>query len=430
MREIDNPDTGSRPRLALLHYTAAPVTGGVEAVMASQARLLREAGYDVRVIAGRGKAELIPELDSRHPEIEALKRRVENGTFSAEEFEAMQRRIADQLRPAVEDRDLVIVHNVMTMPFNLPLTAALLDLEIPLLAWTHDVAWTDATHAGFHRPGQPYSLLHEPHPRVSYVTISQARCDELAQAFELSPDNIAIVPNGIDPLEFAGIGPTGRVLLEASEALDADPLVLIPQRITPNKRLELALDVAAKLAKRLPQLHVIVTGPIDPHEGRSLAYAERLVKQRAELGLEENFHFLFEQAKDGFHPVDVQDVAQLYRMSDLVLLTSASEGFGLPLLESALARVPLVCSDIRPFSEIGGGAVYRFPADAPAKDIANLVEIALDEGRTPHRRTILRRYAWPVVLSKVRQAITAACQPVGSRTQVEEAAPVSRPRTP
>jgi hypothetical protein len=59
-----------RARLALLHYTAAPVTGGVEAIMATHARLLREAGHDVRVIAGRGDAELVPEADSRHPEVE------------------------------------------------------------------------------------------------------------------------------------------------------------------------------------------------------------------------------------------------------------------------------------------------------------------------------------------------------------------------
>jgi mannosylglucosylglycerate synthase len=65
-----------KPRLALLHYTAPPVTGGVEWVMAAQARKLREAGYDVRLIAGRGDAEILPELDSRHPDVEDVTERL------------------------------------------------------------------------------------------------------------------------------------------------------------------------------------------------------------------------------------------------------------------------------------------------------------------------------------------------------------------
>src|SRR5215470_14167417 len=74
-------------RLALLHYTAAPVTGGVESVLSAHAHLLREAGHDVRVIAGRGDAELVPEVDSRHPEVEAVSRRLGRGDDGAPEFQ-------------------------------------------------------------------------------------------------------------------------------------------------------------------------------------------------------------------------------------------------------------------------------------------------------------------------------------------------------
>ena len=40
--------------VALLHYTAPPVVGGVEQVLGQHARLLAEAGHAVRVVAGRG----------------------------------------------------------------------------------------------------------------------------------------------------------------------------------------------------------------------------------------------------------------------------------------------------------------------------------------------------------------------------------------
>ena len=65
----------TRSTLAMLHYTAPPIIGGVESVLEAHARLFLQAGFDVTVIAGRG-AELalpqgvrfqrIPELDSLH----------------------------------------------------------------------------------------------------------------------------------------------------------------------------------------------------------------------------------------------------------------------------------------------------------------------------------------------------------------------------
>ena len=50
-----------RPRIAILHYTAPPVVGGVEAVILAHAQILVDAGYPVTVVAGQGEAEALPE---------------------------------------------------------------------------------------------------------------------------------------------------------------------------------------------------------------------------------------------------------------------------------------------------------------------------------------------------------------------------------
>ena len=42
-------------QIALLHYSVPPVIGGVESVLAQQARLMADAGHNVRGIAGRGE---------------------------------------------------------------------------------------------------------------------------------------------------------------------------------------------------------------------------------------------------------------------------------------------------------------------------------------------------------------------------------------
>ena len=157
--------------MALLHYTATPVLGGVEAILESHRQVLSGAGYDVHVVAGRGDAEVVPELDSRHPEVEALTKRLAAGDAAESEFGRLAGVIREKLDAVLDGIDLVIAHNVMTMHFNLPLAAALAGRRV--LAWTHDLAWTNPRYTAFHRDGNPYSLLHEPALGARYTAISE-----------------------------------------------------------------------------------------------------------------------------------------------------------------------------------------------------------------------------------------------------------------
>ena len=404
-----------KPRLALLHYTAPPVTGGVEFVMAAQARKLREAGYDVKVIAGRGQADLLPELDSRHPEVEDVTRRLQAGKTALRQFKALRDSIRNRLRPLLADRDIVIAHNVMTMPFNLPLAAALAELGLPLIAWTHDIAWVQAQYEAFRKPDEwPYDIMQRPQPGVTYVAISRVRQKELARVFGMPSAAIPIVPNGIDPHEFVRVGPRVHRLLEGAGALDADPLLLVPQRVTPAKRLELILDAAAELRRPMPKMKVVVTGPLGAHNLDDRAYAAKLLEHRAQLRLDGVVSFLFEQRWRGSeHAVRLEDVADLYRVSDVVLMLSGAEGFGLPVLEAAVARVPLVCADIPILREVGGDELHTFPTGGDGTAVAAAIRRALESSAVRQRRFILRRYAWHCVLASTERVITGALDTAG-----------------
>jgi glycosyltransferase involved in cell wall biosynthesis len=377
--------------------------------MAAQARKLREADYDVRLIAGRGEAELVPELDSRHPEIADVTRRLQAGKNALRQFKTLRDRIRNKLRPLLSDRDLVIAHNVMTMPFNLPLAAALAQVGVPLVAWTHDIAWLQAQYEAFRRPDEwPYHIMGQPQAGVTYVAISRVRQKELARVFGEQPGQIQVVPNGIDPHEFVRLGSRVHKLLEGAGAVDADPLLLVPQRVTPAKRLELIVDAAAELRRRMPKLKVVVTGPLGPHNLDDQAYASKLLEDRARLRLDEVVSFLFEHRwRDGEHAVRSQDVADLYRVSDVVLMLSGAEGFGLPVLEAAVARVPLVCADIPILREVGGDELYTFPTGGTGGDVAAAVRRALESSTVRQRRFVLRRYAWHCVLARTESVISS-----------------------
>ncbi len=397
-------------RLALVHYTAAPVTGGVESVMAAQAGLLRKAGHDVRVIAGRGKADLVAEVDSRHPDVERLTGLLAGGDAAEQLFESLRRRLCGQLGPILADRDVVIAHNILTMPFNLPLAAALCELGRPVVAWTHDLAWINPRYQAFRRPQWPWSILARPQPGVRYVAISRTRQGEIARVMPLPRRDVPVVPNGVDSSSIWGLSRHTRALSRRARLDGADPLILVPVRITRRKRLELAVEAAGVLRGAYPRLKLVVSGPLGPHDQGNRQYLDELRQQRSDLRLDDTVTFLCEfPGPRGEHPVDVRTVAELYRMADLVLLTSESEGFGLPVLEAALSRAPFVGPDIPVLREIAAGNGWTFPAGSDAQAIADVVSRAMDRKPARLRRRALREYSWPSVMERLEQVIEASC---------------------
>jgi hypothetical protein len=162
----------SIPRIVILHYSAPPVVGGVEAVIWAHAQTFVQAGYPVTVVAGRGAAEalpegvdlvLVPEIDSQHAGIASMSAQLEQGRVPPG-FEAASERLGRTLAPILGQFDNLFVHNVLTKHFNLPLTAALDRLldddEFPhCIAWCHDFSWTSPSSGSKVHPSYPWDLL-------------------------------------------------------------------------------------------------------------------------------------------------------------------------------------------------------------------------------------------------------------------------------
>jgi glycosyltransferase involved in cell wall biosynthesis len=89
-------------------------------------------------------------------------------------------------------------------------------------------------------------------------------------------------------------------------------------------------------------------------------------------------------------------------------MPSESERFGLPILETAMSRLPLVCSDIPVLREIGGHSLYTFPTDAGPSELAQAIRRALRSSPVRRRREVLRKYGWPRVIEKTEAVISAA----------------------
>jgi glycosyltransferase involved in cell wall biosynthesis len=387
-------------RILFVHYTTPAILGGVEQVMAAHAVALRAAGKEVTILAGRGGAAprgvrvvRVAEADSRHPAVERDLAALASGVRRAE-HDALVARLLTKIRPHVERADRVVVHNVMTMPLNLALTTVLASLarEHPerFIAWTHDISYFDGRYAALSREGSPWDLVTRAIPGVRYVTVSEQRAEQLSELTGLARREIEVVTNGIDVGAVLGLAPTGLRLAHRLGLFDADPLLLLPVRLTRRKRIEAAIDATAVLRRRGHAAMLVVTGTAGPHNAANTAYVAELTARAKKV---EGVHLL---AALGVR-LRYGTVVDLYSLSDVLVFPSESEGFGIPMLEAGLHRMPIVCSDIPVLRETGGDDPIYVPPDATGEVIADAVERALD---TPvmRMRARARAHAWPRVL--------------------------------
>ena len=92
-------------------------------------------------------------------------------------------------------------------------------------------------------------------------------------------------------------------------------------------------------------------------------------------------------------------IADLYALADALVLPSQSEGFGIPLLEAALHRLPIVCSDLATLRALAGDAATYVPPDASGEVIADAIERTLGQPG-PRFRSRVRAMAWSRVLTE------------------------------
>jgi len=392
---------GRRPRLAFLHYSCPPVIGGVETVLAAQARLLRARGYAVTVMAGRGRrfnpdvrVVLDPLLSATHPRVRAVHAALDRGDPAP--VQTLADEIGRKLRRRLAGIDLCVVHNVFTLAKNLALTVALHDLARSsrrprLVAWTHDVWEGDAELGGKF----PWNLVRTTAPGVAYVAVTETAKMALVGATGVTAATVRVIPNGIDEDALAASPPAAWAWLDRLRLDARDLVLLMPVRVTRRKNLELAIDVTAELARIGLRPRLLITGPPGPHTPANREYLQFLRSRAAARGIGEAVTFLARRAGR----LTDRMVGSLYQRCDGVLLTSTLEGFGLPPLEAGLFRVPVFCTDIPAFREVAGDEVMYFALDDPPPQIAQRIAAFFDSDRAARlRRHVRTAYLWDAIL--------------------------------
>ena len=183
------------------------------------------------------------------------------------------------------------------------------------------------------------------------VAVSELTRNIVINKYGISPDKVVAVHNAVDF--------SGRENIEVERGVK-DKVVTFLGRITFQKGPEYFIDAAAKVLKRTKNVRFVMAGSGD--------MMNRAIRQVAKLGIAERFHFT------GF--LRGADVQKMFALSDVYIMPSVSEPFGISPLEAMRSNVPSIISYQSGAAEILKYAfkVDFWDVDAMADDIYALLQ--------------------------------------------------------
>ena len=183
------------------------------------------------------------------------------------------------------------------------------------------------------------------------VAVSELTRNIVINKYGISPDKVVAVHNAVDF--------SGRENIKVERGVK-DKVVTFLGRITFQKGPEYFIDAAAKVLKRTRNVRFVMAGSGD--------MMNRAIRQVAKLGIADRFHFT------GF--LRGADVQKMFALSDVYIMPSVSEPFGISPLEAMRSNVPSIISYQSGAAEILKYAfkVDFWDVDAMADDIYALLQ--------------------------------------------------------
>lgn len=195
--------------------------------------------------------------------------------------------------------------------------------------------------------------------------------------------------------EFSTEGDEG--LPKGMEGLYGSPFILHIGSCIPRKRVDVLLEVFAKLHDQHPNLSLIKIGG---------EWSAEQNKQLDRLAIRSRIY--------QFHNLSTSAIAALYRRASAVLVPSEAEGFGLPVIEALACGAIVVVSDLPVFREVAGDAALYCPVGDISTWVKTVDTVLSNAHLAPARSLRLAeasRYSWQAHT----QAITQAYLQLGAR---------------
>ncbi|MDR2699948.1 MAG: glycosyltransferase family 4 protein [Nitrososphaerota archaeon] len=168
------------------------------------------------------------------------------------------------------------------------------------------------------------------------VTISTYSFEKIQKHYDIAPEKIRIVSNGVDTERYKPIETEKQVILKRQFGLKETPVVLFVGNLIPRKGLTYLIEAAKQVVKTYPYTQFVIVGD-GPLRGR-------LIDSLIDANLLGNFMFMSGLTDD--------ELSAMYGCSDVFVLPSIQEGQGIVLLEALASGKPVVAFDIGGVNEV------------------------------------------------------------------------------
>ena len=213
------------------------------------------------------------------------------------------------------------------------------------------------------------------------VTVSDLTRNIVINKYHIDPAKVVTVHNAVDF--------SGREDITVERGVK-DKVVTFLGRITFQKGPEYFIDAAAKVLKRTKNVRFVMAGSGD--------MMNRAIRQVARLGISDRFHFT------GF--LRGQEVQEMFALSDVYIMPSVSEPFGISPLEAMRSNVPSIISYQSGAAEVLKYAlkVDFWDVDAMADDIYALLSYpALADFATKQGFDEVNELKWNGATAKLKE---------------------------
>ena len=160
------------------------------------------------------------------------------------------------------------------------------------------------------------------------ITVSNLTRNIVIEKYGIPAEKVVTVYNAVDPLKTQNI-------TYSPKGID-EKIITFLGRITMQKGPEYFIEAANKVLQRMDNVRFVMAGSGD--------MMEKMIRRAASLKITDRFHFT------GF--LRGQDVYSMLHMSDLYVMPSVSEPFGISPLEAMQSNVPVLISRQSGVSEI------------------------------------------------------------------------------
>lgn len=273
-----------------------------------------------------------------------------------------------------------------------------LALDLPIVHMSHTLGYPKNAAAQLPWEQEPSRRLQVEREVLqgsdALVAESPASKQHMAWHYDVDPANVAVIPCGVDVARFQ---PQDKRRARAALSLPPEaPILLSVGRLQPSKGIDTLLQAAADVRRDYPDVWVLVVGGgLDDQDERETAELNRLQTLGRRLGLS-NVHYVKAQPQE--------KLAQYYAATDVFVMPSHYESFGMVALEAMACGTPVVASKVGGLASTivhGDSGLLVPPGDwrAFAQAVSRL--LASPQLQSAMRQAgpeRARAFAWPLIV--------------------------------